>query len=87
MEARSSGCTYRCGDVNEEGVAIDTHYLQERVGDYVHNFTVPPHQESPESKGNEPSVRINRCCRYGHWKHDRRFNVLRTSQKQTCTGV
>lgn len=76
IEVHSLGHTYRCGNVNEEGVAIYTHYLQEWVGDNVHNFTVPPHQESPESKGNEPSVRINRCCCYGHWKHDKRFNVL-----------
>lgn len=68
--------TYRCGNVNEEGVAIHTHYLQERVGDNVHDFTVPPHQEPPESKGNKPSICINRCGCYGHWKHNKRFNVL-----------
>lgn len=72
----SLGHTYRCGDVDKEGVAIYTHYLQERVGHNVHNFTVPPHQESPESKGNEPSVRINRCCCYGYWKYDKRFHIL-----------
>ena len=65
------GHTYRCGNIDEEGVAIYTHYLQERVGDNVHNFTVPPHQESPESKGNKPSICINRCCCYGDCKHQK----------------
>lgn len=71
----SSGHTYRCGNINEEGVAVHTHYLQERVGDNVHHFTVPPHQEPPESKGNKPSICINGCCCYGHWKYNKKFNV------------
>jgi len=85
QEVHSLGRTYRCGNVNEEGVAIYTHYLQEGVGHNVHDFTVPPHQESPEGKGNKPSVCINRCCRYGHWKHDKRFHILfRISARIKC---
>lgn len=78
-----SGHTYRCGNIDEEGVAIYTHYLQERVGDNVHNFAVPPHQESPESKGNKPSVCINRCCCYGDCKCIRRFKVLLEYQPES----
>lgn len=47
IEAQESGWAHRGGDVDKEGVAIDTHGLQEGVASNLPLSPLPPRQETP----------------------------------------
>lgn len=71
---------YRRGNVNEERVPVDAHDLQKRVGNDVHHFAVSPHEETPESEGDQPGVGVDDCGRNGHFSEFRHIMVRFLSQ-------
>lgn len=58
--------THRGGDVDEEGVAVDAHRLQEGVASHLPLVPLPPGQESPQSHGHQPGVQEDDQRRYRH---------------------
>lgn len=58
--------THRGWDVDEEGVAVDTHSLQEGVAAHLPFSPLPPGQETPQSDRHQPGIQEDdhRCCRH-----------------------
>lgn len=65
--------THRGWDVDEEGVAVDTHSLQERVASHLPFSPLPPGQETPQSDGHQPGIQEDDHRRYRHcWRTQNR---------------
>lgn len=72
--------THGGGDVDEEGVAVDAHRLQEGVASHLPFGPLPPGQETPQSDGHQPGVQEDDQRRYRHCRD-------RTGQDGNMTRV
>lgn len=62
--SQDGACTHRCGDVDEKGVAVNTHSLQERVTSNLPLGPLSPRQETPQTNRHQPGVHEDHDCRY-----------------------
>lgn len=69
--------THGGGDVDEEGVAVDAHRLQEGVASHLPLGPLPPGQETPQSDGHQPGVQEDDQRRYRHCRTEREYDARR----------
>lgn len=58
--------THRGGDIDEKGVAVDAHSLQEGVASNLPLIPLPPGQETPYPNRHQPGIHEDDYCSYRH---------------------
>lgn len=78
--------THGGGDVDEEGVAVDAHGLQEGVASHLPFGPLPPGQETPQSDGHQPGVQEDDQRRYRHCRTAQDGNMTRVVARHNQRG-
>ena len=79
--------TYRGRDEDEQGVAINTHGLQEGVAPHVALRASPPRQEPPSAQGHQRGVHEDDYRCYGYWKQNTSYLTSSQVSPTIITGV